>query len=70
MQRAALPKLLAHASHRSHAKTEELGDLTTALASFVELENASTHGDRYGCHRPHSATQFHFRKATSFMEML
>jgi hypothetical protein len=50
LQRTALPKLLAHPAYRRYAKTEKLGNLTSALASLIELKNPPTHGDRYGSH--------------------
>src|SRR6516164_9493315 len=52
LQRAPLPKLLAHAAHRSHTKTENLGNFASALASLVELQNALADGDRDGRHSP------------------
>jgi hypothetical protein len=50
LQRTALPKLLAHPAYRRHAKTEKLGNLKSALASFIELKNPPAHGDGYGSH--------------------
>ena len=50
LQRTALPKLLAHPAYRRDTKTEKLGNLASALAAFIELKNALTHGDRYGSH--------------------
>jgi len=52
LERAALPKLLAHPAYRRHAKTEKLGNLASALASLVELENPPPHRDRNGSHGP------------------
>src|SRR6266851_5145184 len=52
LERAALPKLLAHPAYRRHAKTEKLGNLASALASLVELENPLPHRDRNGSHGP------------------
>ena len=52
LQRAPLPKLLAHAAHRSHTKTENMGNFARALASLVELQNALADGDRDGRHSP------------------
>ena len=50
LQRTALPKLLAHAAYRRYAKTEKLGNLASALAPSIELNNPLTHGDRDGFH--------------------
>jgi hypothetical protein len=50
LQRTALPKLLAHPAYRRYAKTEKLGNLTSALAAFIKLQNPLTHGDGYGSH--------------------
>src|SRR5229473_549388 len=50
LQRAALPKLLAYPTYRRHAKTEKLGNLASAFASFIELKNPPTHRDRYSSH--------------------
>src|SRR6266566_9935918 len=52
LERAALPKLLAHPAYRRHAKTEKFGNLASALASLVELENPPPHRDRNGSHGP------------------
>src|SRR6266704_5429730 len=52
LERAALPKLLAHPAYRRHAKPEKLGNLASALASLVELENPPPHRDRNGSHGP------------------
>src|SRR5215468_12354136 len=52
LQRAPLPKLLAHAAHRSHTKTENLGNFASALASLVELQNPLADRDRDGRHSP------------------
>jgi hypothetical protein len=52
LERAALLKLLAHPAYRRHAKTEKLGNLASAHASLVELENPLPHRDRNGSHGP------------------
>src|SRR5713226_6501825 len=51
LQRAALPELLAHPAHRRHAKPQKFRDLSSALVPFIELQNAPTHGKRYGSHK-------------------
>ncbi|MCI0353960.1 MAG: hypothetical protein L0099_02820, partial [Acidobacteria bacterium] len=52
LQRAALVKLLAHAAHRGHAKTEKLRNLASAFASLIELQNSPAQRDRDGRHSP------------------
>src|SRR6267143_1108340 len=70
LQRAALLKLLAHAAHRGHAKTEHLCNFASALALLVEVQNSPAHRNRDGRHSPYTATVTPLCKATSFMEML
>ena len=48
LQRAPLPKLLAHAPHRRDAKTRKLRDLPSAFAQLVEFENSLADRNRYG----------------------
>ena len=50
LQRASLPKLLAHAPHRRDAKTRKLRDLSRALSAVVEFQNAPADRNRYGSH--------------------
>src|SRR6266851_7569074 len=51
LQRAALPELLARPAHRRHAKPQKFRDLSSALVPFIELQNAATHGKRFGSHK-------------------
>src|SRR5260370_31896599 len=51
LQRAALPELLAHPAHRRHAKPQKFRDLSSDLVPCIELQNAPTHGKRYGSHK-------------------
>src|SRR5215469_8693669 len=74
LQRAPLPKLLAHAAHRSHTKTENLGNFASALASLVELQNPLADRDRDGRHSPTLAHNcfpiklHHLWKCSSFVK--
>ena len=70
LERTALPKLLAHAAYRGHAKTEELRNLASTLAPLIEMNNSLADRDRYGCHSPYSVTESYSCQATLFMEML
>src|SRR5208282_1739851 len=57
LERAALLELLAHPTHRRHAKAQKLRDLSSALALLIELQNALAHRNRYGSHEhtvPHT----------------
>src|SRR5487761_1203864 len=70
LQRAALPEPLAHPAHRRHAKPQKFRDLSSALAFFIELQNALAHRNRYGSHEHTLPHTFPLCKATLFMEML
>ena len=50
LQRAALPKPLAHATHRRDAEARKLRDLPRAPAAFVEFQDALADRNRYGSH--------------------
>jgi hypothetical protein len=49
-QRAALPKLLAHAAHCRHAETRKLRDLPRAPAAIVKFENPLAKWNGYRSH--------------------
>ncbi len=52
LERAPLLEPLPHPAYRRHAKLQEFGDLSSALALLIKLKNTLTHRQWYGSHDP------------------